>query len=189
MTQSLVSASFPEQDYLIIGGERSPGLAIITGGNKAFGWQVNKGTYLSGATVVPTGDELAEFTVQFILHDENDYPLWEAYAKKYFAKALFKVPGSADTTYALGIKHPILNGPPLNIDKVVVKKITPMLNDGTGLWTATVDFLQYRKPVPALGKPPAAIPSAATPKPTATTATQKLIQQRQAELEALGGKP
>lgn len=180
--------SFPGVDSFVLGGDTCPGQAIITGGNKTFEWQVNKALWMSGATVAPLGDNLAEFDILVGLWDPADWVPWLAFAHKYLSTSVVTAPGGLGAL-ALGIEHPVLNCPPLNIDKVVVKSVSPMVNDGTGYWSCTIKFLQYRKPKVALGRPNAAIPAAAVAKPTAQDAQEQKIQALQAQAAAAGGAP
>ena len=70
---------------------------------------------------------------------------------------------------------------------VVQEAIGPLLNDGFGVYSCEVEFLQYRKPLPSLSKPSAAFPDTTTPKPTALTQTEIELQKSQAELKQLQG--
>ena len=55
----------------------------------------------------------------------------------------------------MSIQHPTLNDPALSITQVVVTNVGAWEQDpdGTGLWSRTLSFLQYRKPRPALVAP------------------------------------
>lgn len=184
---TILGQGFPKANYFIIGGTRSPGKASLIEAKKVFGWQINKGFGLTGATVVPSGDELVEAAFLIEIWDARDVPDWDDFAARYLSKALVGAPGGV-TPMALGILHPSLNGPPLNVAKVVVKEVNPLLNDGLGLWTTTVRFLQYRPPVPALSRPLAAIPAAAATKPTAQDAADREMQAKAATIQDLGNK-
>jgi hypothetical protein len=176
---------FPGSNTIVIGGDPAPGKWTLTEAPKVYGWDIRKGFGLSGATVVPIGDELVEATFLVELWDEDDtdhYADFKAYRKKYLRKGVVKTPGGI-TTKALGLQHPELND--MEVTQVVVKKITPLVNDGYGLWTCTVTFLQYRKPVIAPPKPLAAIPAAAAPKPTAQDALDRELEQLRNEHQRL----
>jgi len=171
------------RDYILIGGDRSPGVVTVDSCDSPRGWDIRKGYALSGATVVPTGDELSTVELTFGFWTADQITAWQAFAAKYFDKAVRLIPGSL-TPKALSIQHPVINGAPLRVTEVVVKDCSALQNDGTGFWTARVVLLQYRKPQPALAKPPAAIPAAQQPKPTAQDAQDREIQQLLVEHQA-----
>lgn len=178
------AAAFPAVDTITIANVQAPGKWSLVRGPKVYGWEIRKGMYLSGATVVPTGDDLVEPEFLVEIWDPVDYIAFKAFRAAYLKKALIGVAG-APVASALGINHPELQE--LGCSSVVVKEINPMLNDGTGVWTSTVKFLQYRPPQPALGKPDATIPDAAPPAPTAQDNLEREVEQAGATLQSLGG--
>jgi hypothetical protein len=188
MTQPVVLSvdRFPERDYVMIGGDPSPGKATIRGCNSPRGWDVRKGYALSGATVVPTGDDLSKFEILFEFWDESQVPLWYSFASKYFDKAVRLNPGTL-VPKALGIEHPILSAPPLRITEVVVEDVTQLEQDDTGGWSCVVKFLQYRRAKPALSPPDASIPAAQKATPTAQDAAEREIQEKLGTLKGLLG--
>jgi len=203
---------FPDLDYFIIGGDKSPGIARLTKADSPSGIDVRKGYGLSGATTVPTGEEPSdvEFTIE--LWDEGiptkQDPLqflagtsinarshpqqWDAFARKWLTRPVFQ-PGtflsqSALAALALPIVHPGLNRAPINITKVLRHNCTALVNDGTGLWTCTVSFLQFKPPRLALPKPTTALPNKPNPRPTAMNANQRAMQANQATIDQLAGE-
>lgn len=188
MTQpQVISASpYPGRDYVMIGGDPSPGKATIRGLNSPRGWDERKGYALSGANLVPTGNPLATFDITFEFFDETEFPLWYAFAAKYFDAAVRFVPGTLKPK-ALGIEHPILTAPPHRITEVVVTDAKGLEGDETGGWTASVSFKQYRKPFVALSPPDASIPAAQKPTPTAQDAAEREMQEKLATLRSLAG--
>lgn len=195
MTQPTVvsSTGIPARDYIIIGGDKSPGKATIRGLNSPRAWDIRKGYGLSGATVVPAGDELATFSVLFEFFDAGGSGVqktadmlqaWYVYASKYFDKSVRLVPGS-NVPKALGIDHPILAAPPHRVAEAVVKDVSQLEQDELGGWSTEVFFLQYRKPKPALAAPNAAIPAAAKPAPTAEDEADREMAAKLATLKSL----
>jgi hypothetical protein len=176
--------TFPAREYIMIGGDPSPGKCTIRGANSPRGWDERKGYALSGATLVPTGDELATFEILFEFWDETQIPLWYSYAAKYFDKAVRLIPGSL-VPKALGIEHPILSAPPIRITEVVVVDATQLEQDETNGWSCVVKFKQYRRAKPALSPPDATIPAAQKPTPTAQDAADREIQEKLATLKGL----
>jgi hypothetical protein len=60
------------------------------------------------------------------------------------------------------------------------------VNNGKGLWTGTVEFLQYRAPTLAPERPFAPIPPAAAPNPSAADSLEQ--QQLSAQAQVMGGR-
>lgn len=182
-----LDAQFPAQDYVLINGEKSPGKAIVQRPNSPRGWDERKGYALTGATLVPTGNPLAEFSILFQFWDPADMPAWYAYAAKYFDESVRFNPGTMQPR-ALGINHPILAAPPIRITAVVVvDAVAHGMIEETGLWQWEIFFKRYRKTKIAPPAPIAAIPAAATSKPTAQDAADIEIQQKLAEFQQLAG--
>lgn len=179
-----LDADFPAQDFLVIGGDKSPGKCEISNTHSPRPWDIRQGYALSGATLVPKGDEPATFAIRFSLWLPSQVPGWYAFAAKYFDKSVRLVPGTL-TPKALTVGHPQLSAPPLRVTAAVVNDATALEPDGYGLWFAIVFFTQYRKPKPALSPPDAAIPAAAAPQPTAQDQADKDIQTKLAQVKAL----
>jgi hypothetical protein len=177
-----VVGGFPVSDAITVAGLPAPGKWTLLSATKEYGWQVRQATAMTGATVVPIGDPLPEpeFMVEFF--DPRDFLAFKAFRTAFLKKPLVAVTG-APAGLALGIDHPELKE--LGISSVVVKSITPVLNDSYGVWSCKVKFLKYGKPKPALNKPDAAIPDNGAPRPTAQNETEVALQQAQAQLQAL----
>jgi hypothetical protein len=180
------STAFPAVNTIMLAGQEMPGSWVLNDADKVFGWQVQKAFGLSGATVFPIGDEIVapKFTVS--LWTTAQMLVFREVRKVLLKKPVFSV-GATTTSKALGIDHPELKA--LGVTAVVVKRITPIINDGTGLWSCTVEFYQWRKPVLAPPKPSTAIPDAAPPQPTAQDNQDIEIQRLRAERAALGKVP
>jgi hypothetical protein len=181
----LASAGLPGTDKIAIAGIPAPGKWTLLRAPRKFGWDVRKGAGLSGATVVPTGDELvvARFLVE--IWDPADYLLFNAFRSQYLKKQLVSVAGSPQGL-AIGIDHPELKQ--LGATSFVVQEVNPLVNDSFGVWSAEVEFLEYRRPLPALSKPAAAIPDVSAPAPTAQDQADVEIQKLTAQLQALAAQ-
>lgn len=143
---------FPTNNFFILGGARCPGKATLVSATKIYGWEIRKGNALTGATVVPTGDELVEAKFLVEVWSAEDYIGWLQFAAKFLSNAIQKLPGTTSSK-AMRILHQQLNGPPLNVTEVVAKAVNPLANDGYGLWSGEIVFLQYRRPRAALPRP------------------------------------
>ena len=174
---------FPRQDYVIFpGGIKTPGVAEIQGLNSPRKWTIQQGYALSGATTVYAGTEPVKFKIVVRMWRELDLVQWEILARLHLAKPL---PGMKPI--ALGVSHPIFTFPPNNISSIVIEDVLSPEQDEFGLWTATIQCLEWKKPLPALGKPLGAIPAANKAAPTAQDAADKAIEARVTTLKTLAG--
>lgn len=180
-----VGATFPVADTITVGGLPAPGKWSLERADKVYGWQERQGFGLTGATTVPKGDPLVHVSFLVEFWDPVDFIAFKAFRTLYLKKALVSVGGLVTAT--IGIDHPELQE--LGVSSVVVEKITPVLNDGYGVWSCKIDFLQYRKPAPALSKPSMNVPDNGAPKVAASTQTQVAIQQALAILQGLPKAP
>lgn len=183
------SIGLPNQDWFVLGGGQagtsgvSPGKCTVKGLNRPQGWDVRKGNALSGATVVPTGAELAKFTILVELWAGAQYAAWKSFANTYLTRAAVVV-GGTTSAKALSIVHPMVNDPPYSITECVVEDVVALAEDDNGFYAYEIHFLEYRKPIPAIGKPSQAIPVAAKPVPTAQ---DKVIAANTAKIAAYQG--
>jgi hypothetical protein len=152
-------------------GRVTPGAARIRKASDPRTWEVRKGYGFSGANTVFTGDDLKPFSVDILLWLPEHFDEWAT-----FAKVLVK-PTARTRSKAIGIYHPILRVPPLNISAVVVTDVSQFDTDDQGLWMCTIELLPFRAPKPALVKPAAAVPGVAKPVPTAQDAADVKMGQ------------
>lgn len=148
---SLVSAA-PYQDYIVLAGAKSPGLAAVRGAGTPRKWDIQDGYGFTGATVIYNGEGLAEFEVDIQAWDDPTHFLeWKVFANLCLMPPS---PGLSRAQLSLSIQHPQLNDPPLSITQVTVKNVTQWeQNEEGGLWMRTISFVQYRAPRPVLVKP------------------------------------
>lgn len=177
----LPTSDFPAQDYIMISFDKSPGKATIVSANSPRGWQVMKSPYVSGAALVPTGDEPARFDIMFELWTAEHLKAWRYFAAAYFDKSVRFEPGTIKPV-ALSISHPILNAAPLRITSAVIVGATALMNDGYGLYSCVVSFLQYRAPIPAAKRPDASLQEKQKAAPKAQDAADRTIVQLEAEV-------
>lgn len=132
-------------DHIVLAGVESPGLAVVSGAVIPQNWDKRKGFGNSGATIVYSGDDLAEFKVTLSLFEIQHFEDWDT-----FQLLLLKSPKDAKPK-ALDINHPLLA--PLGIKSVVVKSVSQLNPVGDGMWQVEISFLQFRAPTPSVGKP------------------------------------
>ncbi len=173
---------FPQQPYIVLGPLQSPGVATVRGLDSPRNWDVQQGYGLTGAVAVFKGTGLAKFTVDIELWEPEHFIEWNVFATILAAPK----PGLAGG-FALGILHPIVNGPPHGVTEVVVENVSQPVQNDLGRWTYTIAFLQYKKPLPAIARPIAAIPAASAPLPTAADAGEAKMLSLTAQAKALGG--
>lgn len=165
------SAGLPNQDYFCLGGgqagsiDTSPGKCKVSGLNRPQGWDIRKGYALDGATVVPTGSALSKFTITVTLWAGAQYDEWQDFSNTYLTRAAVLVPGT-HSPKALSIVHPVVNDPPFLITEVVVEDVVALQENEEGIYEFEIHFLEYRKPLPAIGKVGASTPKAADPVPS-----------------------
>jgi hypothetical protein len=150
-------------------GVPMPGQWLLTECTRTFGWQVQKGYGLTGATLLPIGDDplTAKFSVK--IWESTGAAAYRQLLRDTLRKPVGLIAGSTSSA-GMGIEHPQLND--MGVVAVVVKSVTPLMNPlvtsgGKGPWTATVEFYEYRAPIPALPKPNQATPDRAPPTPSA----------------------
>lgn len=142
------------QDFVLIMGTPTPGRAQVLAGNSPRKWDERAGHGLAGASTVYTGDSLAKFKIQIDLWEVEHFALWKAFS------TVVKKPPKGVRPIALDVIHPILAD--LDITQAVVVDRSQLTQIEDGLWSTTIDFLQYRKPTPVLAKPAQAIPGASS---------------------------
>lgn len=180
--------AFPAVDSFTIASFPMPGKWTLTDAKRKFGWQIQKGYALSGAQVFATGDELvvAKFRGEFWAM--SDFNIFKQLRKQLFRKAVFVPPGGSTLiAAAMGIDHPELKA--LGVTNVVVLEVGAARQEEGGLWTITIDFLEYYPPRQAPPKPTIVIPDIASPTPIAQNAQQVESQKLAAEAAALRATP
>lgn len=147
--------SFPRQSYILLGPAKSPGVARVRGASSVRNWNAPQAFGTDGATISLASGPPAKFEVDIFLWKPEHFAEWKAFAHAVLMKP---IPGVGVS--ALGIQHPLINGPPLNISAVVVEEVGQFEQNDTGLWMCTLRFLEFRKPIPVKSRPIAAIPAA-----------------------------
>lgn len=171
----------PYQDYVMLGGEKTPGVAVPVKHGMPRKWQKMPGYGQSGGSTLFVGDgEAKDFDVLVTIWLDEHWAEWDR-----FAKAVLAPRPIGPTAKFLGIQHPLINRAPWNITKVGVVDVSGFEDDEYGLWTCAITLTPYFAPRPALGKPIAAIPAAAKVVPTAKDAVDRDIEKALADLKEL----
>lgn len=160
-------------DFAYFAGVITSGIATVSGGVDARGWDTRKGYGQSGATRVYTGRELKSFTLRLYF--------WHEVQIDWYREQILPVIAPepiGKTAKAIEFYHPAVSEEPHGIRAVDVDEIGQLTPDGdSGGWYVEIKLTRYARPKPAVGKPSGA--AAKTPKPP--TAAEKA----DAEIEAL----
>lgn len=172
----------PIQDFVRIGGKQSPGACSIVKAGTPRKWDVRQGWGLVGAAVYFVGDQPAKFDVIITLWEDSHWSDWSD-----FATVLAKPP-KGTRPKAVGIQHPILTTPPLSITSVVIEDVSQPILSEFGDWDIVISCLEYRAPLPVLGKTDQAIPAKAKALPTARDAGDVTISKLTDTFNTLAGQ-
>jgi len=174
---------FPLQSYVMFGPFRTPGVAFPKRPGSPRNWDIRQQYGASGAVVVYTGSGLAKFNVEVLLWLPEHFVEWDVFARGALQKPL---PGLG-VGAAMGISHPLINMQPWNISSVVVEDVEGFEQGPTGLWATSIHLIEYKKPLPVIARPIAAIPAVDAPVPTAQDAAELKMEALAAQAKALGG--
>jgi hypothetical protein len=178
-----MASPFRQNEGITLAGVTMPGRWFLTEATRVYGFQIQKGFGQSGGTVFPIGDDPMPIKYSVAFLTLADVMKFMDLQKTILKKPVFTLGGTNATTAGLGIDEPALKA--VGVNTVVVKGVSAVIHPlvtsgGKGPWTSSVEFLEYRKPVPALPKPSQSIPDTGAPQPTAQDAldleNQKLAQ-------------
>jgi hypothetical protein len=183
----ITGEGFPEQDYIILDGVKSPGRATISGAGKPREWDIRKGYGYSGATVTFTGEGLSKFEVLIELWLPKHFAEWNRFSKHVLSKSPRR--GVSGKSPSLKIEHPVLEMDPLKITDVVIEDVSQFEQDDEGMWSCKIKFIQYRAPLPALASAGAPTPSVSATIPrTAEDAVEIEISRLTSQFNNLAGQ-
>ena len=180
---SLVQASGPGTPSVTfegpaITGIPMPGQWLLVEATRHYGWEMQVGSYLTGAVLIPKGDPLMAIKYMVRIWEDGTAAAWDGIVKTILRKPVFALTGAATgivsanlSSAALGISDPALKQ--LGVTTVVVKSVGALINPlvssgGKGPWTTQVEFYEYRKPLPALPIPDQTIPDPGAVSPSAS---------------------
>ncbi len=129
-------------DYILLAGQRSPGIAEISGASSPRRWDERKGFAQTGARVVFRGVGLAHFVVTLRLLTTQDWADWHAW------RELVQRPPIGTYARAQDIWHPILED--LEVASAVVEDVGQPRQTGDGEWSIDIKFIEYRTPIPRI---------------------------------------
>lgn len=193
---SVVVAASGSQNFesFNLAGVPLPGQWLLVDATRTFGWQMRKGYGLTGATIVPIGDDLMTAKFAIKIWTSSDAGVYRTLLKTLLKKPAGVLPG-VPTSAGMGVDHPSLKD--MGISAVVVKSVTPLFSPlvtsgGKGPWTAAVEFWEFRAPLPAIPTPSTVYPDRAPPNPSAQDSldaeNNRLANQFAAQGNALANK-
>ncbi len=125
-------------EFILVAGVRSPGLAEVSGADRTYDWDTKTAPGTEGATSTYKGKGPVTFTVKLTFWDSEQIDQWNRF------RSLLKYESVKSVVKPVDIIHPALsqNG----IGAAVTKKIGQLTHDGLGLYSVTVEFLEYFPP-------------------------------------------
>ena len=193
----------PYQDYVLIGGKRTPGGCSIVKAGTPRTWQIATGYGLSGATLRYTGAGLSKFDVIVTLWEDDHWADWADFAtvlkrppssvlaalsKSIFTDAFLGVALQNATPSALAIKHPILTTPPLSITAVVIEDVSQPTPSEWGDWDIVISCIEWRAPMASLGTVDGTIPKVEKKVLPARDQAEVVIDQLAGQFLSVAGK-
>ena len=166
-------------DFVTIAGVNSPGVikdGALSEWKRQHEWDVKKGKGTVGATITFTSKPPAEGSITWYLWLPEHFAAWDDFLP------LLQYDPTKKQAQAVDIYHPALDA--IDVHSVVTTKIGNVMYEGKGLYSITVDFLEYF-PAPnqnATGTPTGDFHDTSTQKagsgpPKAQTEEEKQIQQ------------
>ncbi len=125
-------------DIVLLAGHVSPGRCEVTGATRSQEWDVKRGKGAAGATITYTGIKPAEPKVKLYFWLPSHFDAWTKFLP------LLQTDPTKKTPTALAIYYPSLAV--IGISSVVVKEIGAIEYEQTGLYSVTIDFLEYLPP-------------------------------------------
>src|SRR5882724_2061701 len=131
-----------DYNFVEVDGAENPGIIApggITGFKRDTEWEVKKGKGTKGGTATLTQLPPAKGSIKFLLWSTAHFQDWDESFRKRF-----KYDPTKKTKNAVDIFHPTLAKQ--DIHSVVTESIGPETPEGLGLWSITVDLLEYLPP-------------------------------------------
>jgi hypothetical protein len=163
-------------DVLIIAGDASPGLCVITSGARVFRFDKRTQYGADGAWLIYQGEDLAEFECHITVWRDDQKRAFDLWQKRYLVKPPVQAQQNGKPVvgisqpHALGISNPILSD--LGVSAVLVKKIGQWTKVATGRWQKVVSLIQFAPPIPATGRPETAISDTTKKAPVSASAQE-----------------
>lgn len=136
MSGSVDPISQPQAwDVVRVGQSTNPGLALVGEIKRKHEWDVKKGKGTFGATTTFVGRPPATASVEFLLWQPAHFVAWDTF------RALLKYDPTKKAIQAVDVYHPAWAD--VDFKSVVTESIGSIIHKGKGLYSITVDFLEY----------------------------------------------
>lgn len=132
-------------NYILLAGQRSPGLATVAGANSPRRIDIRRGYALSGSRPVFRGIGLAQPIVTLRLFTADDWADWHDW------RPLVQRPPRGERPRAQDIWHPILEDQ--GIASVLVEDVGQPMQTADGEWSIIIKLIEFRRPVEILAVP------------------------------------
>lgn len=164
-------------DYIFLNGQQSPGYCKISGFKRGNKWDIKRGKGAQGQNPTYTNKPECAGEITFYLWTETHFVQWETFRPLFLYD-----PTKTKTLQAVQIDHPSLAD--LDIKRVVTQDLSPIYDDGAGLYHCTANLMEFTPPPKdsAVSSPSAAKPNnpiAGAPLPPSP---QDPMQQKIADL-------
>lgn len=126
------------EDVIKIGSVTSPGLSILSGFKRPYGWEVKKGKGVKGSTTTLNEYPPCEGSVEIQLWLDEHFDAWDLFLPH------LKYDPTKKTVSAVDWYHP--STVDIDLKSVVCKNISARVHKGNGLYSYTLDFLEYNPP-------------------------------------------
>lgn len=124
----------------ISGGLSYPYCEIVGGFERVYEWDVKKGKGAQGATITFVQRPPAKGSIKFYMVAAADFAVWDRF------RAALRYDPTKQSKTAIDIYHPALADN--YIASVVTEKVGRIEHEGEGLYSVTVDFLEFFPPPP-----------------------------------------
>ena len=169
-------------DVVRIDGVENPGIIApggISGFKRPTEWDIKKGKGTKGGTATLSQLPPAKGSIKFLLWSAFHFEAWDQIYRKRF-----KYDSTKKSVSAVDIYHPALAT--VDIHSVVTESISPPEHEGKGLWSITVEFIEY---LPPPKKTATSTPTGSTSNTTGGNKSGKsddpIADAQQAEIAAL----
>lgn len=122
-------------DVIAVSGVNSPGLVTLSGFKRENKFDVKEGKGAFGSTTTYVGRPPAKGTLTFRAWTNDQFDAWNDFLP------LFQYNPTKKSVTAVEVYHPLLAD--LEIHSVVATSVSAWENDGTLLWTRTIELLEY----------------------------------------------
>jgi hypothetical protein len=140
-------------DYVLMRGQRTPGLASVWGAGQPLKWDERAGYGYSGATLWFKGAGLSHFEVRIELRTPKDFEDWAVFMP------ILRAPAGT-MPKAIAIWHPFLEM--MKISAVTVEDFSQPTEKDPGAYEVVIKLAQWRRPKLTLVKPEASKASVST---------------------------